>query len=237
MNQEVDILEPAFSSRTQAAPLLKQAQKHFQEARRATIQVMADLEELRSRGVHLLYGEPNFSNWAAEQFEGLSAGSVKQLMRAGRVALTLDKYGRIDLKRPKGIGTTGLRALSVISNDFGNAKMLEVFDTAQGMVEDGREISDTTIKAAMSLLMPPAAVELEVPESLPEESEGEANESEEIVKTDLEERISHIQDLLWDIGDGDEKAYSEAMDEMKALGRVLKGEATPEDEAWLASGR
>lgn len=237
MNKDIEVLDPAFTSRTEAAPLLKQAQRHFQEARRATIQVMADLRQLQDRGVHLLYGEPNFSNWAAETFEGLSAGSVKQLIRAGGVALVLDKYGRIDLKRPQGIGTTGLRSLSVIANDYGNAKMLEVFDTAKGMVEDGKEISDTTIKAAMQLLMPAPAIELEIPESLPEDPDQDDSESEEVVRSELEERISHIQDLLWDVGDGDENAYAEAMEEMQRLGRVIRGEATPEDEAWLASGR
>lgn len=236
MNKDIEVLDPAFTTRTEAAPLVKQAQRHFQEARRATIQVMADLRQLQDRGVHLLYGEPNFSTWAENTFEGLSAGSVKQLIRAGGVALTLDKYGRIDLKRPQGIGTTGLRSLSVIANDFGNAKMLEVFDTAKGMVEDGKEISDTTIKAAMSLLMPPAPVDLEVPPAL-SDGEEETEAEEPVVRSELEERISHIQDLLWDVGDGDTNAYTEAMDEMARLGRVLKGEATPEDEAWLSSGR
>lgn len=236
MGQQVDIIPEQYSSRSAALPVVRQAQKHYREAKRATIQVMADLRRLQDGGVHLLYGEKNFATWAEDTFEGLSAGNVKQLTRAGEVALELERHKRLDLSNPKGVGTTGLRELSVIANEYGIDKMVEVFDTAKGMLDEGREVSSTTVKAAMHLLMPPAEPRVEVPEALKDEDEG-GDEYNPALRTELQERINHLQDLLWDIGDGDESAYAEAMDAMTRLGRLLKDESTADDEAWLSSRR
>jgi hypothetical protein len=118
MSVKGEILPEQYSSRSEARPVIQQALTHYREAKRATIQVMADLRRLQDRGVHLLYGERNFSTWAEQTFEGMSAGNVKQLTRAGGVALALEENGRLDLRKPSGIGTTGLRELSVISNEY-----------------------------------------------------------------------------------------------------------------------
>lgn len=240
MTPEQEILDPAFTSRSEALPVVRKALRHFNEAKRATIQVMADLRLLQDRGAHHLYGERNFATWAEQTFEGLSAGSVKQLTRAGGVALELDRRGRINLDKPSGIGTTGLRSLSVIANEYGNAKMVEVFDTAKELVEEGREISDTTIKAAMYQLMPPAPAELEVPPAL-DEDDGEEELDDPVMRTELEERISHIQDLLWDLGDADpdefKRLHSELMQEMAKLIDVKDGKSDKSDEQWLSKGR
>jgi hypothetical protein len=240
MSQQVEVLSEQYSSKSAALPVVRQAQKHYREAKRATIQVMADLRRLQDGGVHLLYGERNFAQWAERTFEGLSAGNVKQLTRAGEIALELERHKRLDLKAPSGVGTTGLRELSVISNEYGVEKMIEVFDTAKGMLEDGQDVSSTTVKAAMHLLMPPPEPRVEEPDALPGADDDEGSEDDvdgPVTRSELEERVSHIQDLLWDVGTGDKSAYSEAMDEMVRLGRVLKDEATPEDEAWLNSSR
>lgn len=240
MSQQVEVLSEQYSSRSAALPVVRQAQKHYREAKRATIQVMADLRRLQDGGVHLLYGEKNFATWAEATFEGLSAGNVKQLTRAGEVALELQRHKRLDLSNPKGVGTTGLRELSVIANEYGVEKMIEVFDTAKGMLDDGREVSSTTVKAAMHLLMPPPEPRVDVPDALADEDDDdESDDDSPVIHTELQERISHIQDLLWDVAETNEgqEAYTEAMEEMQRLGRVLRGEATPEDDEWLSSGR
>lgn len=242
MSQTVEVIPEQYSSRSAALPVVRQAQKHYKEAKRATIQVMADLRRLQDGGVHLLYGERNFATWAEDTFEGLSAGNVKQLTRAGEIALELERHGRLNLSKPEGIGTTGLRELSVISNEYGVEKMVEVFDTAKGMLEDGREVSSTTVKAAMHLLMPPAEPRLEVPAAL-NEDEDESDEAQGYTvdpkRKGIEERINHIQDLLWDVTGEDmgPSAYAEAMDEMQRLGKELRGEKLSDDKKWLGESR
>jgi len=237
MSNQVEVISEQYSSRSAALPVVREAQKHYKEAKRATIQVMADLRRLQDGGVHLLYGERNFATWAEATFEGLSAGNVKQLTRAGEIALELERHGRLNLRKPEGIGTTGLRELSVISNEYGVDKMIEIFDTAKGMVEDGKEIAGTTVKAAMHLLMPPAAEpRVEVPAALQED---DGDDEDEVVQSELQERISHIQDLLWDVGEDamGQAAFVEAMQEMQRLGRMLSGKGTAEDAEWLERGR
>lgn len=238
MTPQQEILDAAVVSRSQARPMVNRAQKHFREARRATIQVMADLRLLQDGGVHLLYGEKNFAKWAEETFDGLAAGNVRQLTRAGAVALELERRGLIDLSKPEGVGTTGLRELSVIANDFGDDKMVEIFLQAREMVEDRKEVAGTTVKAAMALLMPPANVELDVPASLviAVAGEGGADEDEDDTDDPRYERIHRIQDLLYDVTT-ESDAYAEAMAEMVRLGKELKGEKSSEDQDWLESSR
>src|SRR5271167_962309 len=154
MTLNIEILDRAYTNKKEARTGIQQAVRHFREARRATIQVMADLRILQGKDVHVLYGYKNFSLWAEATFEGLAAGNVRQLTRAGAIALELDARGLIDLKDPKGIGTTGLRELSTVANEFGDDKMVEVFKTARDILEPGKEVSSTTVQAVMRLLMP-----------------------------------------------------------------------------------
>jgi len=215
-NTEIDILERAVTSRQEARPLIQTAVRHFREARRATIQVMADLRTLQNGEVQVLYGYKNFAQWAEDTFEGLRAGNVRQLTRAGAIALELHDRGLIDLRKPEGIGTTGLRELSVISKEHGVEKMIEVFLTARGMLDEGREISDTTVKAAIRVLMPPAnekvisaSTEIAVAAADEEELEGYSPEVREL--------IERIRDLSWDLPE----SAGELQDETERLREMM----------------
>jgi hypothetical protein len=231
MNTQQEILESAITSRQVAQPLIKQAVKHFREARRATIQVMADLRTLQNGQVHVLYGYRNFAHWAEDTFEGLAAGNVRQLTRAGAVALELERRGLIDLSRPEGIGTTGLRELSVIAKEFGDDKMIEIFKTAQGMLEPGREVSGVTVKAAMQLLMPSAQEEvIKTPDALQEEEEEQESEK---YTPKIRELIDRIQDLSWDLPD----TADELEQTTKQLQAEMSNKDIAQDQQWIESAR
>lgn len=230
----VEVLDAAIQSKAEARKMIQQAVQHFRTARRATIQVMADLRRLQDGGVHLLYGERNFAKWAEDTFEGLAAGNVKQLTRAGAVALELDRRKLIDLNKPEGIGTTALRELSVIANDYGDDKMIEVYKTAREMLDPAREVSGSTIKAAMQLLMPPAQEEA-LAEAVPELTDIEDEDDEDDDKTPpkVRELIDRIQDLAWDLPE----SASELKETTEQLEAELKGIDTAKDDSWLASKR
>lgn len=235
------ILEPQYTTRAEAAPVVKRALRNYGQAKRTTLQVMADLRTLQDRGAHILYGEQNFATWVEQTFDGLNASNVKQLTRSGGVLLELDKRKLIDIygvkAKPAPVGVRGLRALSVVANTYGDDKMAEVFVTALGMVED-RDVSERTVQAAMQLLMPAAATDLEVPEAL---EVGEGGESEEELTEPIDdglpaatkERVQHIQDLSWDLPETAGELALEAV----ALEKELRGEELTEDERWLGSGR
>lgn len=235
MSPQGEVLEPAIGSKSEARKMIQQAVAHFRTAKRATIQVMADLRRLQDGEVHLLYGERNFAVWAEHTFDGLAAGNVKQLTRAGAIALELDRRGLIDLNKPEGVGTTALRELSVLANDYGNDRMAEIYKTASEMVEDGREVSATTIKAAIQLLMPPVKTELEVPDALPAEDDEEDEDEDENEKLPekVRELVERIRDLSWDL--------PESADELGEVNEQLKnelaGKDTSGDEKWIASKR
>jgi hypothetical protein len=232
MTTNIEILDRAYANRQEARPAIQQATKHYREARRATIQIMADMRILQGRDVHVLYGYKNFSLWAEATFEGLAAGNVRQLTRAGAIALELNARGLIDLKDPKGIGTTGLRELSTVANEFGDDKMIEVFKTARDMLESGKEVSSTTVQAAMRLLMPPAK------EEEPTESEVESEEEndqglEPLYSPKVSELIGHIQDLSWDLPE----TADEIKDAAEQLKRELAGADINQDQIWIESAR
>lgn len=223
-------------SKSDARKLIQQALAHYRTAKRATIQVMADLRRLQNGEVHLKYGEPNFSLWAERTFDGLAAGNVRQLTRAGAVALELEARGLIDLNKPEGsVGTTGLRELSVVANDFGDDKMAEVFVTARESVEDGKEVSASAVKAALHLLMPPAKEIIATPPALKDDDEEDEDDGyeEEKLPQKVRELISHIQDLSWDLPESaDELEHATA--QLKA---ELAGTDTSNDDTWIASKR
>lgn len=197
----MDVLEPQLTDK-QAAILTRRALKHFHDAKRATIQVMADLRRLQNGGVHLLNGEKNFFRWAEDTFDGMSAGNAKQLARAGAVAIELEDAGRIDLNKPAGIGTTALRALSVIANDEGSERMVEVYDTARRLAAPDRDLNEGHIEAATRLLLPgdePAAVEHDEHD----EPSLDHDEDEDEGESELRAKVAEVQDVLWELGEPD----------------------------------
>jgi hypothetical protein len=237
MADKPEILDPRYRTRAEAAPVVNRAVKHYRGMTQNAIRVMADLRTLQDRGVHLLYGENNFATWAVQTFDGMGASNVKQLTRAGGVALTLAKYKRLNLDKPEGVGVTGLRELSIVANAFGDEKMIEVFDTAAGMGE--QDVSDKTVKAAMQLLMPPAAADLEIPEAVIDHEEteddltGDDGYDEDKYPPAIRERISRIQDLSWDLPESaDEIALESA-----GLVKELAEGRPPDDSEWLNKGR
>ena len=228
-----ELLDAGIASRSEARRHVGAALRHYRTAKRATIQVMADLRRLQDGGVHLMYGEQNFSIWAEHTFDGLAAGNVRQLTRAGGVALELERRNLIDLHEPEGyVGTTGLRELSVVSNDFGDDKMAEVFITARESVEEGKEVSGTAVKAALNLLMPPANPELVIPPALREDDEDDGYEEEKLPPK-IRELVSHIQDLAWGLPESADE-LAEANEQLRA---ELAGSDTANDDKWIASKR
>ena len=236
MSQDQEILGPAILSRAEARPLITEAVKHFRTARRATIQVMADLRKLQDGQVHILHGEKNFSTWAASTFPGLAPGNVRQLCRAGGIALELERRGLIDLNDPQGIGTTGLRELSVAASTYGNDKMAEIFKTARDMIEPGAWVSGTNVEAAMRLLMPPAAVQDAFtehgsdpgpgPEELEDEPQTEASAKEQ-------EIIEHIRDLSYDLPE----SLSEISHAVEQLVNERAASSVNKDQQWIEGSR
>lgn len=205
-----EIVEPLFQKPSEARPFVNQAIKHFKEAKRATIQVMADLCLLHDRGAHVVYGEPRFAVWAANTFDGLGVSNVENLIHAGRVVQELDRAGRIDLSTPEGVGTTALRALSPVLTKHGADKMLEVFDTAKEKLEPGRDMSGSRVLGAQELLGLRPVVVLDIPLALPEDTEDDEptkppspldeDDPERLVLPEIYEFIAKINDDLWELG-------------------------------------
>jgi hypothetical protein len=238
MSHGQEILGPPLGSREQAEPLIRDAIIHFREAKRATIQVMADLRRLQDGQVHVLYGYANFSKWAEDNFQGLAAGNVRQLCRAGAIALELDRRGLIDLRNPQGVGTTGLRELSTVAGTYGDNKMAEVFVTAKGMIEPDAEVSGTTVESAMRLLMPPADMDVvEKTDDLTKSTDAEELEDsdDEEYPPKVNELLDRIRDLSWEIPD--DEPMSELIQTILQLKRELKGKVSDADQEWLDSSR
>ena len=235
-HKDQEILGPPIPSREKARPLITAARQHFNTARRATIQVMADLRRLQDGQVHILYGEKNFSTWASQTFPGLAPGNVRQLCRAGAVALELDRRGLISLQDPQGVGTTGLRELSTIAGTYGDDKMAEIFTVAKGMVEPGEWVSGTNVEAAVRLLMPPAAVQDAFtehgsdpgpgPEELEDEPQTEASAKEQ-------EIIEHIRDLSYDLPE----SLSEISHAVEQLANERASSSVNKDQQWIEGSR
>lgn len=230
MSLDQEILPPAITDRDEANRLVKIANSHFREARRATIQVMADLRRLQDGQVHILYGYSNFAKWAEWYLPGLKMVNVRQLTRAGAVALELDKRGLIDLENPKGVGTTGLRELSVIANTYGNDKMAEAFVTARAMLTDTSEVTNETVQAAIRVLMPPAAIEVaEKTDELIDQTEAEDDEPDTEHSAKVTELIDQIRDLSYDLPE----TLQDVILASEALARQLASEKVHEDQQWI----
>ena len=234
MSHDQEILGPQLTTRAEARPLIDTAVKHFSTARRATIQVMADLRRLQDGQVHLLYGYKNFAQWAGDTFEGLNTSSVRQLCRAGAVALELDRRKLIDLHNPKGVGTTGLRELSTVAGTYGNDKMAEVFITARDLLDNDRFVSGVAVEAAMRLLMPPAEPMPEPSREAMEKTDiGEDDEPETEYSDKVNELMDRIRDLSWDLPESANE-LQEATMQLKAQ---LRNENTDTDQTWSEGAR
>jgi hypothetical protein len=230
MSPDQEILPPAITDRDVAEKLIKVANSHFREARRATILVMADLRRLQDGQVHILYGYSNFAKWAEWYLPGLKAGNVRQLTRAGAVALELDKRNLIDLENPKGVGTTGLRELSVIGSTYGDDKMAEVFVTARAMLTDTSEVTNETVQAAMRVLMPPPKLAaIEKIEEGEREVEAEDDEPETEYSAKVTELIDQIRDLSYDLPE----TLQDVILASEALARQLASEKVHKDQQWI----
>lgn len=232
-----EVIQPRFKDREEADPLVKRAASHFAEAKRTTIQFAADLSELQDREAHTHYGYTSFMDWAAATFDGLSRDSAKHLARCGRVVIVLIEEGRLSANRPSGVGTRALRELASIHGEYGREKMVEAYDIAANHPDSvDRDVNESQVKAAMRLLVTgtpsPQRTELEIPESLPE-PDSDTDEIDDEPESQMQELIDMLRDLMYD-DPLDVLAIREAVDRYE---RALKGEATPEDQRWLGSGR
>lgn len=232
MSHEIEILGPSIQSKSEAQQLIRVAIKHFKVAKRATIQTMADLRSLQNGEVHVLYGYSNFAKWAEDTFEGLSAGNVRQLCRAGAVVLELQDRNLIDSENPEGVGTTGLRELSVIAGTYGQDKMVEVFNTAREMAKE-REVSATTVEAALKVLMPPAVEVLPEPEDLTEFEDHDDSEPDTEHSAKVQELMDRVRDLSWELPE----SATDIEDVLRQLKAELSGESTDVDQTWIEGTR
>lgn len=231
MSHHQEILPVAFRNKTESDPFVKQALGHYTEARKATIQVMADLRLLQDRDVHMLYGYTNFGRWAEDTFQGLAVGAVRQLCRAGAVALELDRRGLIDLKNPKGVGTTGLRELSVISKQHGDDRMAEVYVLAHGMLRGKDEVTNITVQAAMRTLLPPKVepeMNLDGPTEDDLKAEYEDEPATEKASKELE-LIEHIRDLTYDLPE----SLQELREAVEGLALERAQASVNKDQTWI----
>src|SRR5271154_3540746 len=240
MTNHLEILDPQFTSKEEARPLVRQAQQHFKDAKRTTIQTMADLAALQDRGAHLLYGESSFVAWAVQTFDGIGESSVKQLCRTGRVALQLGKNNRLDLSRPTGIGTRALRELATVEGDFGTAKMIETYDTAKTLLDGDKDMSEVTVKAALRLLVSGRTEQEKVDLDIPKALIMEDNDDDEYDKdgrpsadTIAFELTATLSDLSFDLPD----TKTEMVATLDTLKQHLEGKSTDNDQAWIDSSR
>lgn len=234
MSRDVDILGPPLDGE-QATALVASAMGHWRHAKRSTIQVMSDLRRLQNGQVHLLYGYDNFSTWVEDTFDGLAAGNVRQLCRAGAVVLTLQERGILKQDNPTGVGTTGLRELATITGTFGDDKMVEVLLEARARLEPRTpdvDISGPMIKAAMRLLMPPAeTLQQKIDDAHDAEQEEWEDEPEHSSK--MQEIMDRIRDLSWDLPES-KHDISQAL--MQLLAEENQ-EPNDGDQEWIEGSR
>lgn len=244
-----EIIDPSFKNKQEARTTVRLALDHFNTAKQATVQVMADLSLLQDREANLVYGETNFAAWVEHTFDGIGESSVKQLTRCGRVARHLDAAGKINLKKSPvdgdyvGVGTRGLRELASIHGELGVDTMLRVYDQAAELVEDKRDISDLTVKAAMRLLVSGStdeqATDLDVSDALDDPDDVGDGDEDDTLDTDparptlIAELVETINDLSWDLPE----SRDEMIDAIKQLQAELEGRSPDQDQLWIDSSR
>jgi hypothetical protein len=227
----IEVHEPAFTSKEEAAPLLDQAREEYREFQHGGISLAISLWKLQIGGAHIHDGCSSFASWAAQRIDGLGESNAKQLTRMGAVALELVESGRLDPEEAaKVIGSTGLRALSPIYNKHGAEKMIEVFDVARGNVPD-RAAVDVTINAAARQLgcLPLPREPLASPAEPDEDADDDVPDEQEQRFFDLMERA---RDLTDDIRDSTGPERTRAIDELVELARELRndyGEPRPSE--------
>ena len=178
--------------------LISSAQGHWNGSQREMIQFAAELRQLQTARAHLSAGTRNFAAWAELEFDGLTACNVRQIVRAGGVALALEQRGRIDLASPA-VGTTGLRALSAVQTKLGEAKMVEVFDVA-AKLRPGRVVTGPDVTQACHLLMPPTDPDLGSDDGAYDIPDRPAPEDKsEPIDCERAEVIHDVQDRLWEL--------------------------------------
>lgn len=179
--------------------LISSARRHWNGAQGHMVQFAAELRQLQVGKAHLIHGASNFAVWAEEEFDGLSAANVKQIVRAGGVAIALERCGRIDLKAPV-IGTTGLRALSVVQTKFGEPKMVEVFDVAVTL-RPGRVVTGPDVTRACHLLIPPTSPDLGDDDDydIPNPPQPTDESDEPVVEDERADIIYELQDRIWEL--------------------------------------
>jgi hypothetical protein len=226
---ELEVLEPAFASRSEASPLVRSSQRSWRETSRGAIRFAVELRQLYERSAHTLYGYSNFSAWAEQTYEGLGSSSVKQFTRAGAVALALDRHNRLSLVDPTPtIGTTGLRDLSTVLNSYNEDTMVQVFDLAQQRRPEQPVSGDAVKEAARQLEVAPPPKRKPIPVPDPPEDDADDDDfdpEEDEDEIELHDRIDALSDRLMDLrtlsDNGRLRAYTEAAEEWKAIGELL----------------
>lgn len=164
MTANTDILGPPLS-KSEALDLERKAKRHYKTAARSVAQFAADLRRLQDGAAHLVRGFDNFGTYVEHTFDGISAASAKQLSRQGHALIVLEDNGRISLEgQGRDIpGPTGQRMLASVLNQFGEERMLEVYDAAL-ILRPGRAVVGESVKQALRDLLPPSPVAIAPPE-------------------------------------------------------------------------
>jgi hypothetical protein len=223
-----EIVPAAVTSVLEVEGLVADADKHYKDAANSIVYWMMDLSELFDVSVHRVYGHESFASWASERFDGMAESTISQFVRSGRAARTINGS-----PNPLNAGIRGLRSLATVEGSFGADRMITVYEKALE-IAGIRRVSDRHVKIALELLIPPSPVELEEPEALEDDPEGDADDDGEPGLPGKQgERIDRLQDLAWDLPE----TVGEMGDELTRLKAELAGEDNPEDTKWLASGR
>jgi hypothetical protein len=144
-------------SKSAALTIERSAQRHWRTVRRSTLLLCAELRQLQDGEAHLLRGYASFAQYAAERIAPeLSEANVKKLSWRGSPLLALARHGRLKLddRTALPIGTTGAQALASVLTQWGEQKMLEVYDLALTL-KPGSPLSDVTVARARRELEPP----------------------------------------------------------------------------------
>jgi hypothetical protein len=220
----VEVL-PALLSEHELRPIINKARKFGQAFKRDGQLLAVELHRLQEAEAHLTYGSKSFGSWASTEFADLelTSDNANKLSQQGRVILTLQRNGRVDLEDPDTFpGTTGARALASILANHNEQAMLEVFDACP----EGHVVA-TTVGAAAGALLPPLA---STPPPPPQDDDGDDEEPEEIPKSvqDLRDHIERLRDYLDDLAIADDadpvaiaRQYEHFVSDAQALRPVL----------------
>lgn len=201
-----EVLEAPQLGKRDALSLERQARRHYQTGVRNLMFFAVDLRRLQDGGAHFTRHFDNFGDYVEHTFDGLTAANAKQLSRQGAVLLALERAGRVTLEgHARDLpGSTGLRALASVLNQYGEATMVAAFDRAAALRPGRVVVAETVNQAMRTLVAPPAAPPaLEPAAAHPDDIDDEFEDEDHEAALDIvasavaaiQEAVSPVRDL------------------------------------------